>query len=543
LLNKMLEQFLRQSKLFRISLLFIIIIVGFFMRSYMLDFPSIGYHNMKENEYLSMAEVMLNSKDFLTRRVYFYFGLEDDTRMRYFPQIPLVSYQIILAWKILGNSMWAARLTNVLFGTASIAIMYGLAFLLFDNVTFSLTSAFTLSIMPLAVFFSRNLQPESPGLFFILLGTYFYLRWIKFPLFRNFFLGGLSFSLACVYKYSFIFAALPILACIPYRRLWNEKKRLLQYLLIFAISYSVLLFSFLYLKNLGQWGFDQKFTLGRINVFELFTFGYWKSFGPEIFPYIYDENYGYLFTALCVIGTLCACIRCKKIIDRYLAGSVIAIILYCMIFSDFINQHNYYQMPFLAMVCISSTYALVWIADLLKKIFKADRFVWLAVVVIIVAPSTVFKSIVRMYKTVYLGEDVAGQTLQKLLAPNERFFLLTAIGRYAQRFCGWPTSFENFIETENKFKIRYICVYPVSKFKKIAKSAGFYNYITNNYHPKELGFIKIARKSKLAYIILERGYRSDFANGFLNLQNVKPQFKKAYHLFGRRIESYALSLN
>ena len=93
----------------------LILLLGLVLRAYNLDFPSIGYHNMKENEYLSMAEAMLGSGDFATRRVYFHNALEGDTTWKLYPQPPLISYQILISWKILGKNLWGPRLFNALF--------------------------------------------------------------------------------------------------------------------------------------------------------------------------------------------------------------------------------------------------------------------------------------------------------------------------------------------------------------------------------------------------------------------------------------------
>jgi len=46
----------------------VIVGIGFILRIYNLNFPSVGYHNMKENEYLEIAENMLQDNDFLKER-------------------------------------------------------------------------------------------------------------------------------------------------------------------------------------------------------------------------------------------------------------------------------------------------------------------------------------------------------------------------------------------------------------------------------------------------------------------------------------------
>ena len=89
----------------RLAILLAILVVGFILRTFNLDSPSIGYHNMKENEYLSMAQEMNRSGDYVTRRIYFYFAFDKDPVVRWYPQVPLVSYQTIASWKLLGENL------------------------------------------------------------------------------------------------------------------------------------------------------------------------------------------------------------------------------------------------------------------------------------------------------------------------------------------------------------------------------------------------------------------------------------------------------
>ena len=51
------------KKLITVILLSLIILTGFFLRSYHLNFPSIGYHNMKENENISIAKHIRDTND------------------------------------------------------------------------------------------------------------------------------------------------------------------------------------------------------------------------------------------------------------------------------------------------------------------------------------------------------------------------------------------------------------------------------------------------------------------------------------------------
>jgi hypothetical protein len=150
-----------------------------------------------------------------------------------------------------------------------------------------------------------------------------------------------------------------------------------------------------------------------------------------------------------------------------------------------------------------------------------------------------------MHATVFLGEDVAGETLKELTLPGERVFLFThaqgyAIARYAQRYVGWPSNFKDFKEKENKFKIRYICVYPLQYLAALESgSPEFFSYIQSNYHLKELGMLE--EPNRLIYAILEKGKGQNLRDA---LQNVSGQIRPRaiYKLFGRYIFFYAVRM-
>ena len=89
-----------------VIILSLILLLGLLLRIYNLNFPSLGYHDMKENEYLSMAQEMKRTGDYTTRRVYFYSAFEEEPKMKLYPQPHLISYQILLSWNIFGENLW-----------------------------------------------------------------------------------------------------------------------------------------------------------------------------------------------------------------------------------------------------------------------------------------------------------------------------------------------------------------------------------------------------------------------------------------------------
>ena len=544
-----------------------IILLGLAIRSYHINFPSIGYHNMKENEYLIMAQEMARTgeflpsisyqkikekkdlktsggierkDDFITRRIYFFNAFDDSPRMRLYPQPPLVSYQILFSWKILGENLWGPRLFNIMFGLLSILVTYFIALLLFGNSALGLFSAFLLSIMPLAVFFSRNLQPESPAFFFMLLGNLFYLKFSSGFRRYNLVLGGLSLSFAWLYKFSFLIGLAPAFFYFPYTAIFKQKKELLRCVLAFLLPFSVILLAFLWLKYIGQWEFQE---LSRIKLLEVFSFTYWQKFGGMIRWYLVGENFTPVYILLASIGIVLAFVNRKGLLSRFIIGWVLTIIPYAMIFSDYLNQHNYYQMPFLGLVCISSANTVYWLSGLVRKYLKKDLIVYLMIATAAISAPFVYGSCFRMYGTVFLGQDVAGESLREFTNPDERIFLLThfqgyAIARYARRYVGWTDDLKDFQEKEQKFNIRYICVYPAEFIRMLQDNhPDLFKYIQENYHVKEVG---LSEESKaLFYLILEKGKGSN-PETFLQSFSGKLQLRTVYKLFGNYMFLYSL---
>ena len=93
-------------------ILIAILILGLYLRIYHLDFPSIGYHNMKENEYISEAIFFNEQGNYLHRRTFNFWGLEDGPGyFEEYAQMPIVPYLTAFSWKIIGSEpIWIPRM-------------------------------------------------------------------------------------------------------------------------------------------------------------------------------------------------------------------------------------------------------------------------------------------------------------------------------------------------------------------------------------------------------------------------------------------------
>lgn len=520
--------------------LVLLVVLGFSLRFYNLNFPSIGYHNMIENEYLSMAQEMQRTKDFFAKRVYFHNAFDADPQVKSDMQPPLVSYQTLISWKALGGNIWAPRLLNVLFGVLSILVIYLVALQLFNNIALALFCAFVLAILPLGVFFSRNIQPESPGFFFMLLGNLCYLKFSSSLKKYQLFLGGLSFTVSWLYRFNFLIGALPFVFCLPFRRIAKQKKDLLKYALTFFLSYAFLIIAFFWLRHL--WPLSQQ-AQGP-GLFDIFTFSYWKRYGPGLWWYAGSENFTFVFCVTASLGIMLAFLKSGGFLDRYIIGWTLALICYGVIYSSQLTQQSFAQMPFLGLVCIASSYTILFVAETFKKILRKDLLIIFMLVIGGVSLPFVYGALYRMHATIFLGADAAGESLRELTEPQERIFLLThaqgyAIARYAQRYCGWPSSLEDFINKEKEFKIRYICLYPVNLLYDLEKrSPELVAYVQDNYHIKELGFEE--NINRLDYFILEKGKGENLREAMKSFSG-RAYLKTIYRLFGRYIFFYAIN--
>ena len=123
---------------------------------------------------------------------------------------------------------------------------------------------------------------------------------------------------------------------------------------------------------------------------------------------------------------------------------------------------------------------------------------------------SVYRSLSRMYTTLFFGPDVAGETLKELTDAQERVFLFTlpqgyAIARYAHRYAGWSKDLADFKQKEKESKIRFLCIYPGDYVGLLKKDQPqLFEYIQDNYGIKEVGLQEVP-PHQLGYIIMGRG--------------------------------------
>jgi 4-amino-4-deoxy-L-arabinose transferase-like glycosyltransferase len=518
-----------------------VLLVGLLLRLYHLDFPSICYHNMQENQYLSMADIMRKTGNYLTRNTYFDAIIFPEGAKRPLFKPPLVAYQILLSWRFLGENLWAPRLTNIAFSIGSILLVYFIGCLIFGSSILAIYSALLFAIMPLGVFFSQRLQPDSAALFFMLLGVFCYLRFVVSRGTIFLFGGGFSFFLAWLYKTHYIFGLIAVLFFIPWKNIKKEKPGLVKTVVIFFLPYLLILVYLGFFLGSRRWVLSLSFDFIK-GLLGIFSPSYWGSSWLGIRSYLVD-NFTVFFTSFTALGLLLAFLGEDVLLNRFLRGWAVTLLLYAMFFSQELRQQNFVQMPFLAMVCFASTSLVYFFAETVRRSLRLNILVVFMVGVLGLASPMVYGSLQRMYMSFFPGLEVAGVTLKELTAPNEHIFLLThaqgyAIARYAQRYVDWPKDIKEFKDRQTRYNVRYICVSPLEYLLGIKRDQPeIFSYIQENFHIRELGFTEEGRQ--LAYIILEKGQGQDLIKSLENFSG-PTQSRAVYNLYGRLIFFYSM---
>lgn len=527
----------------KLLILALILFCALVIRLYHLDFPSIGYHNMKENEYISMAKNMLENRDFFSREVSFFNAFDGVRDYGLYPQIPYVAYQVAMGFSLFGNdSLWFARLLNIISMLGAILALFFIIVRLTGRFIYGASAAFLLAVFPISIFFSRNLQPDTGAFCCMLLGTLFWLKFIDGFGRRQLAAAGFFFALASAFKLSFLIGLVPMALMLPFKDYFagKGKKALALDALIFVVPWIVFIaYSFF----AGQLQFAP--GEGRLRLLSIFTPQYWHAHTYFIFNFIFIESYGPVFVLLGIAGILAAWVQFvsdKSPIARFIRSWSIVIIPYAIVFSDYINQHSYYQMPFMALTAAAIVYFLKEIVTLVPRHIKGTEnrfFLLVFILACVVSIPGVVRSVVRQFSVVFPGQELVGKELREVMAPDEKFFLFSfpqghAASVYAERGCGWPGSLEQFQKLESE-GVRFAVIFPFQRIRELPPDIA--GYINENYHVSMLGFSQIGQHALIGIVVLKKGGRVDVAE-FLKRNAEKVFFCRNYRMESMEVPYY-----
>ena len=173
-----------------------ILFIGLILRVININAPVIGIHSWRQADTASIA------KNFVYNNLIFWqpqVNWAGSTNGFVECEFPLYQYLVAILYKIFGVNEIYARALSVLFGCLSILILFRLIKKVF-NLEVAWWGTLFYAILPISVFYSRTIQPES---LMILLGILSLERWITFTENQNkyaLFVSWLSFTIAVLIK-------------------------------------------------------------------------------------------------------------------------------------------------------------------------------------------------------------------------------------------------------------------------------------------------------------------------------------------------------
>ena len=492
---------------------------------------------MKEVHYLSITKGYLEYGDFANKRVLYSGMSEGPGYIEGLPQfqfLPLIYYPL---WKVFGVNLWMARLVVIMFSLGSVVLLYLAARRMTSRAEVPLIAAVVMSIMPICVFFGRNIQPDFAALFFGLLATRSFLGWIDDLRPRQLLFFMLFAAVTVALKGTLLVMFAPLLFVFPWDRMqgMDYRSRIFRQL-AYLLPGLVLATAWVIFTKAVQSGSGGFFPAQRLFLAEAFTVDYWRASLPIVWRYV-GENYTLLLFFIFALGLMGCLLDFGSRLSRYVVGSFVSALLYFVLISDFAVRHSYYQIPFVPMICLGVASAVSDGILVMKRKggrWERLRFV-LPVLVLLAAAPFLKKGIDLHFDKQMIGCDVAGLYIAKHSEPGDRVFI--SFGSPSdQRFDAWRTQYYGILwdsgrrgsmlpadvsrvrfgEDERAF--RWIVMF---RFDWFARDRALLEYIHGHYSIRQIGYMiqKGTKDEILLYYVLERGGSFDL-DGFDSIDKV-----------------------
>lgn len=548
-------------------LLGLILLFGFYLRFYHINYPVIGYHNWKSAHYLTEARNFADEgffkegffvpmRDTMNGIAEPESGAHNDT----FPLDPII---IAIFFKIFGQSLVVARLVEIFFSLGAIIGFYLFIKELFNNERLALLCAFLSAINPLFVFFSHNIQLVNSALFFMMFGLYFYAKWLKdIKVSKHLYLAALFIAISAMTKYTFIVIAIPILFSFPFKKIFKTPKKFYNILIIAALISLIfpawLLYSEIYVKQktIGHLLTNQAAIEGySLTSLIDFTIIGDKAFWQTIRAYAAD-NYTLLGVNLALIGSIFLAYvffikNNKSEPYKFMFGYFFSVFVFLFVMGFKLSGHNYHQFPVAPYILFAIAFLVEFIAENINQFFsdkKLHNIVFLCVAIFIVfilwTPSAAARN--RMFDTQFPGLDIAGDYINQHKLPGER--VVHSSGQsfgflWHANMPGYkgPGTIENMQEAVNDYNISWIFAYQWG-IQYYMQDPVIFQYIKENFHLVQFAYnLNNNNQAIPIYFLFKKG--GSFDDSKLNeLLANKPIQKTQYHYTKGPYEIYHIDL-
>ncbi|MFH0876008.1 MAG: glycosyltransferase family 39 protein [archaeon] len=556
-------------------LILVFSIYGFYLRSYHMDYPVIGYHNWKEVRYLTPARHF--AEDGFFKHGFFipegdFISLKDNPSGAHGDYFPFSSIFAAIGMMIFGEHLWAARLPGAIISTLAIIITYFLVKELFSRIDIALIASFLMAINPLSIFYSHNVDQMPDGFLFMLLGLLFYFVWINKYKNHNLVLSALFIILSIIGKYEYGIILLPMLIVFPFERLRNIKKDYKAYIFCAMIGILGLVWHYYsteyILEQLGTQG--GKMDYATINPMPALNAEFWNTMKDYA-----ADNFTLLGVVFAFFGLIFSIIFFKKksLSTKFMLAYFVGAVTYFLMIPNNLKGHNYHQFPLLALVVILIAYFMLIISVNLSNIimsffekknelfslsFKTITVV--ALILLLYNPSVIpffskfnsrggtmpyggiKESANRMFDTQFFGLDVAGEYIKEhknendwiMHSQHQAFGILWHADTKSPK--GIYRDVDSIKYAEEALNASWLFVY---QWDFGIFNEEIWQYYAQNYKLRQIGFTQQGNNQpNLLYMLFQRDPDNETfdVNKLGDYLANKPVYKKEYELTSGKVE-------
>ena len=543
---------MKNKEILILGILLALMLGGTYLRWYHINYPVLGYHNNKEVHYLSEARNFMREGFF--RYGFFvpaidYPALSDSPTGAHSDTFPTISILVGLAFMLIRSaSVSAARMIGILFVIGTIPLMYLIVKKLFIREDMAVASAVITAILPLTVFFSHNVQLMNPGLFFLTLSFYLFLKWKDERIPRQLILSSFFFALAGITKYDYFIMGLLLLFIFPYKSFIKGKNKkitvlsCLMMLLIFPIWY-------FYSNDIVavQYNTSRIANPEMVNYLQIFDASQWTTIEPY-----FADSWTMIGTYFALFGLLIAIymfIKKREFGEGFLIALFVVSLFYFMVMFFKIKGHSYHMYPMVPFFIIAISYFIARISEVVKVLkVEGKPIPYLNIILIAILLTSMYfpmqDSWQRQFDTQFFGLDVAGEYIKENKIEGERV-MHSSHQAYGVLWHGdikgtrgIPSTVEEMKFAEEKLNATWIFIYNWD-FKRVMENTELWSYISNNYGLKQVGFFRLKETEfQLVYMLFKKGGTFD---GNLNLFiQGKPMGQKDYELSSGIVRLYIL---
>ncbi|MDO8736040.1 MAG: glycosyltransferase family 39 protein [Thermoleophilia bacterium] len=363
-------------------------------------------------------------------------------------EFPIYSFMVAISYRLFGVHEYIPRLMSVIFFLISVYFIFSLANELWDKKC-ALWAAGFLAFLPMPLFYSRAIMPESMLVMGISGGVYFFHRWYKDGKSLPIVAAAVLISLAVSIKPPSLYLILPLgyLAWLRLRFRLFVNPHIWLFFLIMILPSALWYFHAhqIYLDTkltFNIWGYgEDKWGIWSLPV----TSRFWRQIVLQHFA----GGLAYFGALIFLAGFV---LKRKTKVERFLDLWLVALLVYVLIVAGGVYAHEYYLLPAMLPVALFMGKAFGKLTPGLKK----PKDVRQALMLLLLAGVTIFSVAIFFYALKVENPDTnnitsermkLAETIQKISEPGDLVIVVDESDPTLLYLChrkGWRMNMNSF---------------------------------------------------------------------------------------------------